>query len=96
MQLAAASLECACGFAFEHHRDQAVARIEQQRMQCTLRARAIGRRILLEGELKEGDEVIVGIKAPKEPQGFGAGGALPPGFGSQPSDRPGTRMPRGL
>ena len=51
---------------------------------------------LVEGELKEGDEVIVGIKAPKEPQGFGAGGALPPGFGSQPSDRPGTRMPRGL
>ncbi|TLY36837.1 MAG: efflux RND transporter periplasmic adaptor subunit [Nitrospirae bacterium] len=51
---------------------------------------------LVEGALKEGDEVIVGIKTPKEPQGVGAGGALPPGFGSQPSDRPGTRMPRGL
>ena len=51
---------------------------------------------LVEGPLKEGDDVIVGIKTPKESHGFGAGGSLPPGFGSQPSERPSTRMPRGL
>jgi HlyD family secretion protein len=35
------------------------------------------------GELKEGDDVIVGIEAPRGAQG-GPGGNLPPGFGSRP------------
>ena len=35
------------------------------------------------GELKEGDEVIVGVEAPRGAQG-GPGGTLPPGFGSRP------------
>jgi HlyD family secretion protein len=35
------------------------------------------------GELKEGDEVIVGIEAPRGAQG-GPGRNLPPGFGSRP------------
>ena len=51
---------------------------------------------LVEGPLKEGDDVIVGIEMPKGPHGFGAGGSLPPGFGSQPSQRPSTGTPRGL
>jgi HlyD family secretion protein len=35
---------------------------------------------LVEGELKEGDDVIVGVEMPKGPHGS----SLPPGFGSQP------------
>ncbi|OLD36531.1 MAG: hypothetical protein AUI21_10635 [Nitrospirae bacterium 13_1_40CM_2_62_10] len=50
---------------------------------------------LVEGPLKEGDEVIIGVDMPKGPHG-GSFGSLPPGFGSQPSERPSTRMPRGL
>ena len=50
---------------------------------------------LVEGPLKEGDEVIIGVDMPKGPHG-GSLGSLPPGFGSQPSERPSTRMPRGL
>jgi len=49
---------------------------------------------VIEGSLKEGDEVIIGVDMPKRPYGTGAGGSLPPGFGGQPSQRPGT--PRGL
>jgi HlyD family secretion protein len=37
---------------------------------------------LADGSLKEGDDVIVGIETPKGPHGIGAGGTLPPGFGS--------------
>jgi HlyD family secretion protein len=51
---------------------------------------------LVEGPLKEGDDVIVGIETTKGPHGIGAGGSLPPGFGSQPSQRPSTGTPRGL
>ena len=47
---------------------------------------------LVEGELKEGDEVIVGVDMPKGSYG----GNLPPGFGSQPSQRPSTGTPRGM
>jgi HlyD family secretion protein len=47
---------------------------------------------LVEGELKEGDEVIIGIDMPKGPHGS----SLPPGFGSQPSQRPSTGTPRGM
>jgi HlyD family secretion protein len=50
---------------------------------------------LVESPLKEGDEVIVGIDTTRWPHG-GLGGSLPPGFGSQPSQRPGTGTPRGL
>jgi HlyD family secretion protein len=50
---------------------------------------------LVEGPLKEGDEVIVGIDTTRWPHG-GLGGSLPPGFGSHPSQRPGTGTPRGL
>ena len=49
---------------------------------------------VVEGALKEGDEVIIGLDTARGPHGSGAGGSLPPGFGSQPSQRPGT--PRGL
>jgi len=49
---------------------------------------------LLEGAVTEGEEVITGLEAPKGPHGAGPGGPLPPGFGSQPSQRPGT--PRGM
>jgi len=51
---------------------------------------------LAEGPLKEGDEVIVALETPKGAHGFGAGSSLPPGFGSQPSQRPSTGTPRGL
>jgi HlyD family secretion protein len=51
---------------------------------------------LLEGPVKEGDDVIVGLDLPKVAPGSRAGGALPPGFGSQPSQRPRTGTPRGL
>ncbi|MDO8546048.1 MAG: efflux RND transporter periplasmic adaptor subunit [Nitrospirales bacterium] len=47
---------------------------------------------LVEGELKEGDEVIVGVDMPKGSYGS----SLPPGFGSQPSQRPSTGTPRGM
>jgi HlyD family secretion protein len=51
---------------------------------------------LLDGPVKEGDEVIVGLDLPKGAPGSRAGGALPPGFGSQPTQRPSTGTPRGL
>jgi len=38
----------------------------------------------LEGAVKEGDEVIVGLDIPRGPHAGRAGGSLPPGFGSQP------------
>ena len=47
---------------------------------------------LVEGGLKDGDEVIIGIDMPKGPHGS----SLPPGFGSQPSQRPSTGTPRGM
>ncbi|MEK6603857.1 MAG: efflux RND transporter periplasmic adaptor subunit [Nitrospirota bacterium] len=47
---------------------------------------------LVEGELKEGDEVIVGVDMPRGSHGSN----LPPGFGSQPSQRPSTGTPRGM
>lgn len=43
---------------------------------------------LFEGPVKEGDEVIVGLDMPKGAPGSRAGGTLPPGFGSQPTQRP--------
>ncbi len=46
---------------------------------------------LVEGPLKEGDEVIIGLKMPRGPHG-GSSSSLPPGFGSQPSQRP---VPKG-
>ncbi len=49
---------------------------------------------LVEGPLKEGDEVITGMDLSRGPHGAGSGGSLPPGFGSQPTPRPST--PRGL
>ena len=50
---------------------------------------------LVEGPLKEGDDVIIGVDMLKGPHG-GSVGSLPPGFGSQPSERPSTKMPKGL
>lgn len=50
---------------------------------------------LLEGELKERDEVIVGLDTSSR-NPHGRSGALPPGFGTQPSQRQGTGTPRGL
>ena len=47
---------------------------------------------LVEGALKEGDEVIIGVEMPKGSYGS----SLPPGFGSQPSQRPSTGTPRGM
>jgi HlyD family secretion protein len=38
----------------------------------------------LDGAVKEGDEVIVGLDMPRKPHGGRAGGSLPPGFGPQP------------
>lgn len=49
---------------------------------------------LLEGPLEEGVEVIVGLEMPRGPRGDSSG-PLPPGFGSQPSPRPSTGVPRG-
>jgi HlyD family secretion protein len=49
---------------------------------------------LVEGSLKEGDEVIVGLGKTRGPHG-GSFGSLPPGFGPQPSRPPGTGTPRG-
>ena len=49
---------------------------------------------LVEGALKEGEEIITGLDLSRGAQGAGPGGPLPPGFGSQPSQRPST--PRGL
>ncbi len=40
---------------------------------------------LIDGPIKEGDEVIVGVEMSR---GERPGAALPPGFGSQPSQRP--------
>jgi len=51
---------------------------------------------LAEGAVQEGDEVIVGLEMPRGPHGGRSGSSLPPGFGSQPSQRPGTGTPRGL
>jgi HlyD family secretion protein len=51
---------------------------------------------LVEGPLKEGDEVIIGVEMPRGPHGASQGSNLPPGFGSSPSQRPSTRSPRGL
>lgn len=39
---------------------------------------------LLEGTVKEGDEVIVGLETQRGPHGGRPRGSLPPGFGSQP------------
>ena len=39
---------------------------------------------LVEGVLKEGDEVIVGVDSSRTPQGASGSGTLPPGFGSRP------------
>ncbi len=50
---------------------------------------------LVEGPLKEGDDVVIGLDMPRGPHG-GSFGSLPPGFGSQPSQRPSTGTPRGL
>ncbi len=47
---------------------------------------------LVEGALKEGDEVIIGVDMPKGSYGS----SLPPGFGSQPAQRPSTGTPRGM
>jgi len=47
---------------------------------------------LVEGGLKEGDEVIIGIEIPKGPHGS----SLPPGFGTQPSQRRSTSTPKGI
>ncbi len=51
---------------------------------------------LVEGPLKEGDEVITGLDMPRGSYGAGPAGSLPPGFGSPPSQRPSTGTPRGL
>src|SRR5258705_8435797 len=53
VQLAAAARESARGRTFEHYGDQPVARIENQCMERTLRARAVSRWIFLERELEE-------------------------------------------
>jgi HlyD family secretion protein len=50
---------------------------------------------LVEGPLKEGDDIIIGLDMPRGSHG-GSFGSLPPGFGSQPSQRPSTGSPRGL
>lgn len=47
---------------------------------------------LIEGAVKEGEDVIIGLEMPKGPYGS----SLPPGFGSSPSQRPSTGTPRGL
>src|SRR6266545_841035 len=54
MQLAAATVQQAGGFALEHHGNQPVARIEDQCMQRALGPRALGRGVLVERELEEG------------------------------------------
>ncbi len=46
---------------------------------------------LVEGAVKEGDDVIIGVEMPKGPYG----GSLPPGFGSSPTQRPSTGTSRG-
>jgi HlyD family secretion protein len=51
---------------------------------------------IVEGTLKEGDEVLTGMDMPRGPHGSGPGRSLPPGFGSQPSQRPSTSTPRGM
>jgi HlyD family secretion protein len=39
---------------------------------------------VIEGPLKEGDEVIVGMEVSRDSQGAPGGSNLPPGFGSRP------------
>lgn len=52
---------------------------------------------LIEGGVKEGEEVIVGLDTPSQSlHGGRSGGALPPGFGPPPTRRPSTGSPRGL
>src|SRR5438552_3492392 len=53
MQLTTAPLELSPRFPLQHDGDQAVARMEDQGVQSTLRARAIGCGILLERQLEE-------------------------------------------
>src|SRR5436190_8868177 len=54
VQLATTARESARGFAFEHYSEQSVARIKNQCMERTLRARAVSRGIFFERELEEG------------------------------------------
>src|SRR3954468_3464853 len=63
MQLATAACERARGFAFEHGGEQSIARIENQSMERTLRARAVGRGIFLEWQLKESVQLDGGAAA---------------------------------
>jgi HlyD family secretion protein len=51
---------------------------------------------ILEGGVKEGEDIITGLDTSRSPHGGRPGGSLPPGFGPQPSQRPGTSGPRGL
>src|SRR6266496_5561279 len=53
MQLAAASLEFAIRFTLQHHSDQPVARVEDQRVDGPLCPRTVSRRIFLERQLKK-------------------------------------------
>src|SRR5436190_17775456 len=57
MQLTATACQEARCLALQHDREQAVARIQEEKVQCPLRARAVGGRILFEWELKEGVEL---------------------------------------
>src|SRR5207237_8523248 len=52
-QLAAVALERTSRFPLEHHGDETITRIEDQRVQRPLRARAVRRGELLERELEE-------------------------------------------
>src|SRR2546425_1300065 len=53
MQLATTARELAGGLTLEHHGNEPVTRVEDQRVQGTLRTRAISRGILLVWELEE-------------------------------------------
>src|SRR5437879_8103093 len=55
VQLPAATLERPLGLELQHPRDQAVPRIEYQRVQRALRARPVGRGVLGERQLEERD-----------------------------------------
>jgi HlyD family secretion protein len=50
---------------------------------------------LIEGPLKEEDEVIIGLDKPRGSHG-GSSGSLPPGFGSQQSERKSKGLPKGM
>jgi HlyD family secretion protein len=50
---------------------------------------------LVEGPLKEEDEVIIGLDKPRGPHG-GSFGSLPPGFGSQQSQKKPKLLPKGM